>query len=88
MRIVQLGIGVVVWLACVGSILAVLSWLVRRNFVYAATMRDFDEQRVPDGAIVFIGSSTIRLWETLARDLAPWPALNSSTAAQTISLGV
>jgi lysophospholipase L1-like esterase len=28
------------------------------------------------GAVVFVGSSSIRLWSTLARDLAPLPVLN------------
>lgn len=27
----------------------------------------------PDGAVLFVGSSTIRLWETLAEDMAPLP---------------
>jgi len=30
----------------------------------------------PRGAIVFTGSSTIRLWRTLARDMAPLPVIN------------
>ncbi len=30
----------------------------------------------PAGGIVFTGSSTIRLWSTLARDMAPLPVLN------------
>jgi lysophospholipase L1-like esterase len=85
MRFVQVGIGIIVWLACVGSILTALSWLVRRNFIYAATMRDFDEQRVPEGALVFIGSSTIRRWETLARDFDPWPALNRGFGGAVVS---
>lgn len=30
----------------------------------------------PDGAVVFVGSSSIRLWSTLAEDMAPLPVLN------------
>ena len=29
----------------------------------------------PDDAILFVGSSSIRLWETLARDMAPHPVI-------------
>lgn len=80
-----LAIGVVIWIACVGSILFALSWLVRRNFLYAARMRELREERVPEGALVFVGSSTIRLWETLARDFAPWPVLNRGFGGAVVS---
>ncbi len=29
----------------------------------------------PDGAILFIGSSSIRLWESIAADMEPWPVI-------------
>ena len=29
----------------------------------------------PDGAILFIGSSSIRLWDTMAEDMAPWKTI-------------
>ncbi len=29
----------------------------------------------PDDAILFIGSSSIRLWESIAADMAPWPVI-------------
>ncbi len=32
--------------------------------------------RPPDGSIVFVGSSSIRLWKTLALDFAPLPVVN------------
>ena len=36
----------------------------------------FDTAEGEPGRIVFTGSSSIRLWETLAEDMAPWPVLN------------
>jgi lysophospholipase L1-like esterase len=33
-------------------------------------------QPPPDAPIVFVGSSSIRLWDTLAEDMAPLPVLN------------
>jgi GDSL-like Lipase/Acylhydrolase family len=32
-------------------------------------------EKDPDDAILFIGSSSIRLWETLQADMAPWPVV-------------
>lgn len=31
--------------------------------------------RDPDNSILFIGSSSIRLWESMAEDMAPWPTI-------------
>ena len=33
-------------------------------------------QTAPEDAILFIGSSSIRLWDDLAEDMAPYPAIN------------
>jgi lysophospholipase L1-like esterase len=34
------------------------------------------EQGIRPGRVVFVGSSSIRLWDTLSRDMAPVPVLN------------
>lgn len=36
---------------------------------------DHDHPPAP-GQILFTGSSSVRMWTTLARDMAPWPVLN------------
>lgn len=59
---------------------------VQRNKVYNRVDR-FDEDikvfiqedknsRPPEGAFLFIGSSSIRLWKNLAQDMAPLPTIN------------
>ncbi len=42
-----------VWL-----ILRALSWLVRRPWIYAASIRELESRPVPSGALLFVGSST------------------------------
>ncbi len=37
------------------------------------------------GATVFYGSSSFRLWTTLAEDLAPWPVLNWTFGGSTLA---
>lgn len=32
-------------------------------------------EKDPEHALLFIGSSSIRLWETIAEDMAPWPVI-------------
>jgi len=48
--------------------------------VWAADIAEFERQdrETPfaKGGVVFVGSSSIRLWSTLAADMAPIPALN------------
>src|SRR5262245_58821598 len=47
--------------------------------VWAGDVGRFDEldrAGVPANAIVFTGSSSIRYWATLARDMSPLPVLN------------
>ena len=41
-----------------------------------ARFAEEDAAGVPDRPIVFVGSSSIRLWESLAADMAPWPVVN------------
>lgn len=45
------------------------------------------DQKVKDpaNAILFIGSSSIRLWETIADDLKPWPAIQRGFGGSTYS---
>lgn len=42
----------------------------------AAFARADREKPFAPGGVVFVGSSSIRLWDTLARDMAPLPVLN------------
>lgn len=46
--------------------------------------RTFGANAVPPGSIVFYGSSTVRLWDTLQTDIAP---LAAPTPRQTVNLG-
>lgn len=39
----------------------------------------------PRGTIVFYGSSSIRLWTSLADDLAPWPVVNRAFGGATLA---
>ncbi|QDV25085.1 GDSL-type esterase/lipase family protein [Aureliella helgolandensis] len=39
----------------------------------------------PEHAILFIGSSSIRLWEDMAEDLAPWPTIRRGYGGAKIS---
>ncbi|MBX3422817.1 MAG: hypothetical protein KF752_14785 [Pirellulaceae bacterium] len=39
-------------------------------------LEQLDQQQPdPENAILFVGSSSIRLWKDIARDMAPWPAV-------------
>jgi lysophospholipase L1-like esterase len=40
---------------------------------------------VADGALLFTGSSTIRLWDSLALDFAPWPVENRGFGGAVVS---
>lgn len=84
-RLFGLTVGIVCWVVVVGAVLALLSWLVRRNFLYEGSIRAFEEERVPEGALLFLGSSTIRLWDTLARDFSPWPVMNRGFGGAVVS---
>lgn len=39
-------------------------------------IRAFEAEPLVPGAIIFTGSSSVRLWDSLARDMAPLPVLN------------
>lgn len=40
-----------------------------------AALEALDRGAPPAGEILFIGSSSVRLWTTIAHDMAPWPAV-------------
>lgn len=76
-------------LAAAGVLLAGLSvvalpryyaWRAQDPAFFAAEVAAFaaedERQPPPDAPVVFVGSSSIRLWETLAEDMAPIPVLN------------
>jgi lysophospholipase L1-like esterase len=58
----------------------VYAWRAKDPAFFADEIAAFAEQDAesppPDAPIVFVGSSSIRLWTTLADDLAPLPVLN------------
>ncbi|MGQ9548544.1 MAG: SGNH/GDSL hydrolase family protein [Roseiflexus sp.] len=44
------------------------------------------EQAPPQpGAIMFYGSSSLRLWTTLSEDMAPWPVINRAFGGSTLA---
>ncbi|MGI6083395.1 MAG: SGNH/GDSL hydrolase family protein [Limnochordia bacterium] len=43
------------------------------------------QQPPPAGAVLFVGSSTIRLWDTLAQDFAPIPVINRGFGGSTVA---
>src|SRR5687768_181547 len=46
---------------------------------------EIDRAAMPaSGGILFVGSSSIRLWKTLAQDMAPLPVLNRGFGGATI----
>jgi lysophospholipase L1-like esterase len=66
---------------------AVIIWVIQAQYLEAAdpdrwedTIAGFEEadrlDPPPDGVIIFTGSSSIRRWESLARDMAPLPVIN------------
>lgn len=84
-RLLELGVWAAVWSACLASILLTLSWIARRSFWYRAVMRELADERVPPGALIFIGTSTFRLWDSLASDFAPWPVRNRGFGGAVVS---
>ena len=44
-----------------------------------------DAAGVPERPIVFVGSSSIRLWDDLAADMAPWPVINRGFGGATLA---
>ena len=55
-------------------------WLQPSATVWEQAIRAFEEQdrqQLPEpGPVIFVGSSSIRFWDTLAADMAPIPVLN------------
>jgi lysophospholipase L1-like esterase len=43
------------------------------------------ESPPPECPILFVGSSSIRMWQTLSLDMAPWPVLNRGFGGSTIA---
>lgn len=39
----------------------------------------------PPGAVLFYGSSSLRLWTTLSEDMAPWPVVNRAFGGSTLA---
>ncbi len=56
------------------------AWRAQDPAFFASEIAAFAEQDAktppPDAPVVFVGSSSIRFWETLAEDMAPIPVLN------------
>lgn len=56
---------------------------------YEAEVRDLEQSLAkpvaPPHPVVFYGSSSFRLWDTLAHDLAPWPLLNRAFGGSTLA---
>jgi lysophospholipase L1-like esterase len=58
--------------------------ILRAPGLWAGAIRAFEREPVQRDAVVFIGSSSLRFWTTLAADLAPLPALNRGFGGATI----
>ena len=85
MRRLGIGLGVLVAVGVVGwlGVHGWLAWYGRASQDPAffeddiAAFEAADRERPPpERPIVFVGSSSIRLWDTLAEDMAPLPVLN------------
>jgi lysophospholipase L1-like esterase len=66
-------LGVRLWLEWYGRASQDAAFFADEIAAFAAADR---ERPPPERPIVFVGSSSIRLWDTLAADLAPLPVLN------------
>jgi lysophospholipase L1-like esterase len=60
----------------VAALLLFCIGLVHANEPFESEIAAFDAQPAQPGAVVFIGSSSIRLWNTLATDFPDVPVLN------------
>ncbi len=67
------------------ALLRGMQWLARRNWIYAGTIARFEAEPVPKGALLFLGSSSIRLWSSLAADFEPWPVVNRGFGGAVVS---
>lgn len=54
---------------------------------YADEVRSLEQMRKQEapGRIMFYGSSSFRLWETLTEDLSPWPVVNHAFGGSTLA---
>ncbi len=56
--------------------------------VFEADIQGFEEMEMasptPEGGILFTGSSSVRLWKTLAEDMAPLPVTNRGFGGSTL----
>jgi lysophospholipase L1-like esterase len=82
-------LGLILGIALMGGLFFALSrvvfWLLRRNELYSLTIKALANERVPDGALLFTGSSTIRFWDSLGRDFASWPVVNRGFGGAVVS---
>ena len=62
-----------------------MTWFVRQPWIYGSTIAGFESAVVPPESLLFVGSSTIRLWSTLARDLPSWPIVNRGFGGAVVS---
>ena len=73
-------VGALALLVLLGGVAYVLRLSSDAPTIWEAEIRQFEKQDrhgpPSAGGIVFIGSSSIRFWETLAADMAPLPVLN------------
>jgi lysophospholipase L1-like esterase len=67
----------------------IYAWLAEDPAFFADEIAAFAERDrespPPDAPIVFVGSSSIRLWATLAEDMAPLPVLNRGFGGSQLS---
>ncbi len=67
----------------------IYAWRAQDPEFFADEIAAFAEQDLamppPDAPIVFVGSSSIRLWTTLAEDMAPLPVLNRGFGGSQLS---
>jgi len=59
--------------------------LLRWPRLWELTIQAFDREPVTAGAVVFVGSSSIRFWTTLARDMAPLHVQNRGFGGATVA---
>src|SRR5580698_6130116 len=85
---IWLGVTALVLVGVVGGQRLFFKWMSGPGFwagdvaAFAAIDRDYPP---PDRPIVFVGSSSIRLWSTLQADMAPLPILNRGFGGSQLS---
>lgn len=90
----KIGAGVVAALALLAGLSVIAypryyAWRAQDPAFFADEIAAFAEQDAaappPDAPVVFVGSSSIRLWSTLATDMAPLPVLNRGFGGSQLS---